>query len=98
MRAPSTKILIGVAIVSFVLAPCFISDYYPASHPVVGPDGSVLHGTDGKVLFHRDMTLYYKMMVPSYILFLCSAVSIIWLLVRLLKFLFGRVANHKNET
>lgn len=74
----------------------FISDYYPAAYPVIGPDGSVLHGADGQVLFHRDMALYYKMMIPTYILFFISAVCTIWLFVRLLKFIYGRVASHKT--
>jgi hypothetical protein len=96
MRAPSNTTLVCIALVSFFLAPMFMSDYYPAAHPVVGSDGSVLHGADGKVLYHRDMTRYFQMMIPTYVLLFITAVCVIWLLVRLAIFLYGRVRNHKT--
>jgi hypothetical protein len=96
MRAPSNITLICLAVVLFFLAPMFMSDYYPAAHPVVGPDGSVLHGADGKILYHRDMTRYYQMMIPTYILLSLSAVCVIWLLVRLVRYLYGRVRKDRH--
>jgi hypothetical protein len=96
MRAPTNIELICYAGVLFFVGTCLIGDYYPAAHPVLGPDGSVLHGVDGKVIFHRDMARYYRMMMPTYILFSCSAVPVIWLLVRFARFLYGRVRHHKT--
>ena len=91
MRAPTNIELVGYAFVLFVLGSAAISDYYPAAQPVLGPDGLVLHGPDGKVLVHRDMTQYFRMMLPTYILFSCGAILLIWFAVRLVvRFLHGR--------
>ena len=56
LRTPSTKTLI-IAAVPFVLAASLLTPpWQPGPLPVIGPDGSVMHGPDGKVLVHRDMT------------------------------------------
>ena len=96
MRAISNTTLVCIAIVTFVLAPMSMSDYYPAAHPVIAPDGSVLHGADGQILYHRDMSRYYQMMIPTYILFSISAVSWIWIFVRLLRHYYGRARKHQD--
>ena len=98
MRAPRNIELIIVAVVLLILSSAAIGDYYPAAHPVIGPDGSVLRGADGNPLVHRDMARYYRMMIPAYILFSCSVAPIVWLLVRLLRHLYCRVKNHKPVT
>ena len=96
MRAPSTKTLIALAVVSSVGATLLMSDYYPAPIPFLGADGLPMHGANGKILVHRDMAPFYKAMMPSWILFICSATFVLWLLVRLVRFLYGRVTNHKT--
>ena len=85
MKAPTNTELIVAALVLFLLGGMAISDYYPAPHPVVSPDGSVMHGADGKILYHRDMTRYYQMMIPTYVLFSLGAVCVFWLLVRFVR-------------
>lgn len=93
MRTPSTKTLIVLAVLSFAGSAFVSTDYYPAPIPVLGLDGLPMHGADGKVLVHRDMGSFYRMMLPAWILLFCCAVFVIWLLVR---FLYGRVTNHKT--
>ena len=94
MRAPSSKTLIEIAVFSFIGFELLMPDFYPAAIPVVGSDGLAIYGTDGKILVHRDMARLYRAMIPSEILFLCSAASILWLLVRLFIFINGRFKNH----
>src|SRR5258707_1181502 len=96
MRSPSTKALIALAVVSFVGATLLMSDYYPAPILILGADGLPTHGADGKILVHRDMAPFYRAMMPSWILFICGAAFILWLLVRLARFLYGRVTNRKT--
>ena len=43
----------------FLLAAVWISNYYPAPIPVIGPDGSPLLKPDGSPVVHRDMTEFY---------------------------------------
>jgi hypothetical protein len=98
MKAPSSKTLIAIAIISFIGAGLLIPTFYPAPIPVVGTDGSPMHGADGKILVYRDMAPFYRAMIPCEILFVCSVVITIWLLVRLFIFLYGRNKNRKTVT
>ena len=82
MRRPSTKALIVFAILSFLGGAILTPTYYPGPKPVLAPNGSVMHGPDGKVLVHRNMTEFNKLMVLPEILLFCSLVCLIWLLVR----------------
>ena len=60
-------------------------EWYPPPYPVLAPDGSVMHGPDGKVLVHRDMTEFNRQALLPEILFFVSLACVIWLVMR-----FGR--------
>jgi len=90
MKTPATKILVVLVVISFVGAAVTIPDYYPAPIPVLDSNGSPLHGVDGKILVHRDMASFYKMMIPGWTFLLCGAISLVWLFVRFLRFLYLR--------
>jgi|ERR1035441_10450841 hypothetical protein len=94
MRLPSTKTLIVLAVISLIGCEALAPMWYPGPMPVIGSDGLPMHGADGKILVHRDMAKLYRMWIPSEVLFVCGAALIIWLVVRFLKFLFGRYRNH----
>ena len=94
MSAPTTKTLIVLLGVCFVGAAVVIPDYYPAPMPVLGSDGLPVHGADGKILVHRDMASFYRMMIPGWIFLSFGAVTLIWLFVRLLRFIYGRWKQH----
>jgi hypothetical protein len=95
MRSPSTKTLIVLAAISLIGGGVLAPMWYPGPMPVIGSDGLPMHGADGKILVHRDMARFYRMWIPSEVLFVCGAALIIWLVVRFLIFLFGR--SRRNE-
>lgn len=65
-------------------------DWYPPPIPVTGPDGSIVHGPDGKVLVHRDMTQFNRELLPGEFCFFCFVVLVGWLLIRFCRFLYAR--------
>jgi hypothetical protein len=97
MRAPSTRTLVLLAIVSFVATSLLIPNWYPPAIPVTGADGAVMHAPDGKVLFHRDLTEFNREAIPGEICFLLTLVFSLWLVIRFFRFLYARW-THKNTT
>lgn len=89
MKAPSSRTLLTLAIGLFFLAAITEPGlYYPAAHPLLGPDGKQLHGADGLPICQRDMTKYYEIVAPSILLFSLSAIGFLWLLVRSGKWIY----------
>ncbi len=70
--------------------------WYPAPIPVIAPDGSVMHGPDGRVLVHRDMTEFNQAMIPAELAFMCMTVCAGWLLARFLRRSYGRWTDKKT--
>lgn len=64
-------------------------EWYPPPYPVLAPDGSVVHGPDGKVLVHRDMTEFNRQALLPEILFFCFLGCLIWLMVRFVRWVYG---------
>ena len=96
MGSPSSKTLVVLAFGSMVGGAALVPTFYPGPMPLIGSDGLPMHGPDGKILVHRDMAEFYRMSIPSWILFTCSVALTIWLFVRLLRFLYGRIKSHKT--
>ncbi len=87
MRMPTNLQLIFIAVVLFLIGTATVGDYYPAKHPLVGTDGSVLHSSDGRVLidterYHNDMQHYHGMLLPFYFLSACSLMIAGYVIVR----------------
>ena len=85
MKTPTSKTLLGLAIVAFVMGIIVFPTLGPTPIPSTGPDGSVLHRADGSVLFHPAIRRYWADTLPSDILFIGGSVLVIWLVVRHLK-------------
>jgi hypothetical protein len=85
VRTPSTKVLVIFAVLLLLGTATLMPVWYPPPYPVLAPDGSVMHGPDGKVLVHRDMTEFNRQALLPEILFFCCLVCLIWLVMR-----FGR--------
>jgi hypothetical protein len=98
MRAPTTKTLIVLLVVCSFGAAVVIPTYYPAPMPVLGPDGLPVHAADGKILVHRDMANFFRMMIPGWIFMSFCAACIIWLLVRFFCFLYARWRYRNRAT
>jgi hypothetical protein len=81
---------------SFVAASVLVPFWYPAPIPVTAPNGSVMHGPDGRVLVHRDMTKFNKAMIPAELALVCMAVCAAWLVLRLFRLLYGRRIHKKT--
>jgi hypothetical protein len=94
VRAPSSKTLIVLAALFLSAASVLIPE--PRLIPVTGPDGSVMHGADGRVLAHRDMARWNKEIIPEEIILACFVVCIVWLLVRLFRVLYARWNDKKR--
>lgn len=90
MKAPSSATLLCLAIVLLLVAGALEPNYYPAAYPVFGSDGKQLHGPDGLLLYHRDMTKFYRLMFPAFTLMGISAVCLLWWLVRCGRWLYRR--------
>jgi hypothetical protein len=92
MKTPSTLTLSGIIFLAFLglvyWDPAAYS--YPPPVPVIGPDGSAMHGPDGKPLMHHDISGLYVPMLLSFISFLTLLVCVVWLLVRFLRFVYIR--------
>jgi len=88
--------LVVLAILFFLATSLLMPEWYPPPIPVTGPDGSVMHGTDGKVLVHRDMTQFNRAMIPGEICFFCFLVLVGWLLIRFFQFVYGRWSDKKS--
>ncbi len=97
MRAPTTTKLFVLAVVLFVCGSAAMTGYYPAARPVLGPGGSPLVGSDGKVVTHRDMAKYYRVNAPAFVLEGGSVVLFGWWLVRVLKHSYKRVSEAKTS-
>jgi hypothetical protein len=96
VRAPSTKTLVVLAILFFLATSILMPSWYPAPIPVTGPDGSVMHGPDGTVLVHRDMTQFNREAIPGEICFLCTIILGGWLLIRFFRFVYKRWNDKKS--
>src|SRR5436190_8956483 len=96
MRTPSTKTLIGIAILSWLGCAVLAPNWYPPPVPVTAADGSVMHGADGKILVYRDMAEFNRALIPFEILIAFFLASVTWLFVRLCRFVFER-RKHKNS-
>jgi len=90
MRTPSTKSLLIVAALLFVLAAISIPTFYPAPVPVLGPDGFPLLKPDGRPIAHRDMTQYYRYNAGAFAMLAGSLCMFVWWLVRVLRLFYGR--------
>jgi hypothetical protein len=90
MRAPTTKTLVVLAFIFLLASAILVPQWYPPPYPVLGPDGSAMHGPDGKILVHRDMTEFNRALILPGSLFIIGAVCVVWLFVRLLCFFYAR--------
>ena len=96
MRAPQTKTPFFPAVGLFILTTMSIAPNYPAPLPVLAPDGKPLLGADGRPVVHRDMASFYRDMVPAF-MFLAGGLCFLgWWLVRMFRFIYGRVATDKS--
>ena len=87
MKAPSNTQMMIAAVVLFLGSAFLLDDYYPAQHPLVGSDGSILHGSDGKVLydverFDQEVKLRDKKAAAAFTLFGCSGLLVIYVVIR----------------
>ncbi|MDB6053943.1 MAG: hypothetical protein JWN25_1466 [Verrucomicrobiales bacterium] len=89
MTAPSTRTLVVLAIFFFLAASILVPSWYPPAVPVIGPDGSVMHQPDGRILVHRDMAQFNRTAFPGEICFLCAVILVGWLLIRFFRLMFG---------
>ena len=96
MRTPTTKTLVIIFVVCFIGAAVSIPTYYPAPLPVLGPNGLPVYGADGKILVHRDMADFYRMMIPGWVFLSSGAICVIWLFVRFVCFLYARWRYRKR--
>jgi hypothetical protein len=96
VTAPSSKTLVVLACLCFLATVLLIPGWYPAATPVIGSDGSVMHGLDGKILVQRDMIQFNKEAIPGEICFLCTLILVGWLLIRLFRFAYIRY-NKKSQ-
>lgn len=56
----------------------------------------MMHGADGKMMFRRDTTRFYKDAIPCEIFLLCLLVCVAWLLIRFFRFLYNRWSEKKT--
>jgi hypothetical protein len=92
VKAPSSKILAAVAFISVLGTAAFEPEVRRI--PVVAPDGSVVTGPDGSVVTRPGISASSIGEIAEQILFfvcfLVFAMCTIWLLGRLLRFLYDR--------
>lgn len=98
VKAPSLKTLIVLTVLSFLATSILMPEWYPPPIPVLGPDGSVMHGPDGKVLVHRDLTRFNREAVPGEIFFCCTIILVGWLVIRLFLFINERLGGRRQRS
>src|SRR5438552_1004362 len=90
VRAPSNRTLVVLAILFFLATSILMPQWYPPPIPVTGAEGSVMYGPDGKILLHRDMARFNREALPGEICFVCFLILVVWLFIRLFRFVYGR--------
>jgi len=90
MKTPTTRTLVVLAFVLLLASALLVPPWYPPPYPVIGPDGAAMHGPDGRILVHRDMTEFNRALILPASLFVSGAVCVLWLLVRIICFLYAR--------
>lgn len=94
MKAPSTLSLTVITCFAWLGASIWgPPEWYPRPTPATALDGNTVWGPDGHVVLQHTLAQYNREMIPFEIFFTIIVVCGVWLLCRLLKYLYERRKN-----
>ena len=98
MRSPKTITIFLLAFGLWLFGGLFITSYYPAPFPVLGPDGSPKLDRDGEPLLQRDMARYFRENRAGIMLEVSSFGLLGWCMIRVMKHFYLRSHERKQTS